>query len=456
MTDPWTTATPGTEQDVTPLCQHICATLNVDDGIEVAGCTPHHPPALTSSGVSHVLIHLKKTRIFTYTIKIQEADSGERVLKAKTVLAQLIMSDPLLLAGVTEFDYECTSNDWTGSIVFHGHKVDISPFFDGQILQTSSIVNEIIRNVSASSGQEHVCNISMVPIRTSIAFLECESSSTQQRFYEEANIRKWVLEHGTSPFTRLLVTVSDINTIGPVGDLATAPRLVSTRKSSDMSSVPKKKARVSVKKNITCVWDCSGSMRSMYSESKQGLRKTIEEQRALAISTGNPTTLTVITFDHEIKYRIDSKDIVSVDLADIDDWVRPRGMTRLYDAIVSAASRCSESTHDSGILIVMTDGYDTNSEASPDVVRETLEKLKTEKDTECIFMAANIGNAEMVGPTMGFSSDTSITFTPGAAESAFDSLSQSALRSVTGGSARFTQIERECSVNCNVRSATVM
>ena len=458
MSNPWTIATPGETQDTEPLCKHVCDTLDVDDDVEVVGCTEYYPMGLTGPGeIQYLQIWLKCITPFSYIIKIQPPEAGERVLKAKTVLAQLIMKDPLLLNGVTEFDYDLNANDWSGHLLFHGHRVDISPFFDGAILQTSAIVNEIIRNVSSSSDHQPVCSIGMVLIRGNVAFLECESTPTQKRFYEEANIRKWILEHGSSPFTRLPCVVSDIKI---QAGLTSAPRLLTTRKSMDISTSPKKKARLVIEKNITCVWDCSGSMQSMYNESKTGLRKTIEEQRALAISTGNPTFLTVVTFDNEITYRVDSKDITTVDISKLDDWVRPRGTTRLYDAVISAASHCSKSSINSGLMIVMTDGYDTDSEVSPVVVKEVLEQLKTEKDIECIFMAANIGNAQTVGPSLGFSSDTSMTFTPEAAGAAFESMSQSALRSVTGGSARFTMVERQSSVQSqppqNLRAATVL
>ena len=464
MSNPWTIATPGETQDIEPLCKHVCDTLNVADDVEVVGCTGHYPTGLTSQGeIKHLKIWLKHKTTFSYVVEIQPPETGERVLKAKTVLAQLIMKDPLLLNGVTEFDYGLNTNIWSGHLIFHGHTVDISAFFDGTILQTGAIVNEIIHKVSTSSGHQYVCSIGMVPIRGSVAYLECENTPTQQRFYEEVNILKWVSEHGSSPFTRLSCVVSDIkihDNVRGAGGLSSAPRLAKTRDSVDISTSPKKKARLTIgkkkiQKNITCVWDCSGSMGGMYDESRTGLRKTIEEQRALAISTGNPTSLTVVTFDNEITCRVNSEDINTVDISELDDWVRPRGTTRLYDAVISAASRISKSPCDSGLLIVMTDGHDTDSEVSPSVVREVLEKLKDDKDIECIFMAANIGNAQIVGPSLGFSSDTSITFTPGAAGAAFESMSQSALRSVTGGSARFTTLERQSSAGSVDTGASV-
>jgi hypothetical protein len=54
------------------------------------------------------------------------------------------------------------------------------------------------------------------------------------------------------------------------------------------------------------------------------------------------------------------------------------------------------------IFIAMTDGHDTCSEVSADTVRTALEKLKSERSLDCIFMSANIGDARVVDPSMGF------------------------------------------------------
>ena len=55
------------------------------------------------------------------------------------------------------------------------------------------------------------CSIGMVPIKGKIAYLECEDMSTKNhRFYEEANIRKWISKQGSSPFTRVSVSTDDI------------------------------------------------------------------------------------------------------------------------------------------------------------------------------------------------------------------------------------------------------
>ena len=163
-----------------------------------------------------------------------------------------------------------------------------------------------------------------------------------------------------------------------------------------------------------------------------------------------------VTFDNLIETRLDGKDILSVDTSNVSEWLHPRGSTRLYDAIHETSCILSKRVGDdeSGILVFMTDGYDTGSETSAETAKNSLESLQSSKNVECIFMAANIGDAQLVGPSLGFSPATSISFTPAAAGNAFRAASQSALRSVTGGSASFTGVERQRS-NA-VRSRTVL
>ena len=443
--DPWEQALPEHGQVVQPLCKHIYDCLELSEGISAVGVIPQkhndHSP------FTHTLkVILKKEKEFSFTVDIQPSETGERVLKAKMVLAQLIMNDPLLLSGVSLFNWSAKDGDYSGEIIFHGHRVDISPFFDGKTLETWRIVNEIIRKVSASSGGEYVCSIGMVPIMGNVAYLECEDHPGGHRVYEETNIRKWVSEQGTSPFTRVRVVESDIKIQcpGAVG-MSAAPRMLKTRKSDVISDVKVKKARALEPKNIVCCWDRSGSMRNMAFASEDGLRKTIEEHKAIAASTGNPTKLWVISFDSQIESHVEGDDILKVSLDNLSDWISPRGTTRLYDALYDAAVKMESMVGDI-IFIAMTDGRDTCSEVCADTVRTALEKLKSDKSVECIFMAANIGDARVVGPSMGFDEDTSIEFTASAAPMAFRAATQSSLRAVSGQAAAFTGLERQSSL----------
>jgi len=432
---PWEKSLNG---DSGPLCKHICDTIEVAEDIEVFGAMPS-----TDKGTTQLHILLKKNeKIFRYKIREQPAETGEPSLQASTALAQLIMNDPLLLKGVQ--DFECSPAK--SFIVFHGHHVDISPYFDGTILQTSAIVTEIIRKVSTSSNMKHICNIGLVPITGNIAFLECEDTANGHRLYEEQNIRKWVCEQGTSPFTRGVVTPDDIRIVLASVPIHKQPTLHNKRKSVSTDNVPVKKGREISNKHLYCVWDRSGSMRLMGKAPFDGLKRVIQDQQAIAASSGNPTKITLYTFDNEMEIPLDNQDISTVDVDAVDEWIQPRATTRLYDTIVTAAAQMKERVQEgeSGVLIVMTDGSDNASECDQTTVKKTLESLPD--NIECIFMAANVGDAQAVGSEMGFRQETSMTFTSEASQSAFECMSHSALRSVTGGTAAFTQCERQSSV----------
>ena len=442
---PWQVSMNG---DSRPLCKHICDTIEVGEGIEVIGAMPYaEPPCVT------ILLQKPQGKIFRYKIRVQPAKTGEPSLQASTALAQLIMNNPLLLKGVT--DFECSP---TGSfIVFHGHKVDISPHFDGVTLQISAVVTEIIRKISVSTAATYVCSIGMVPITGNVAFLECEDTMDNHRFYQERNIRKWVSEHSTAPFNRQAVNEADIRIHTVAIPMNKQPSLPTKRKAVVTTKVPIKKVRTVSNKHVCAVWDRSGSMDSMGTAPLEGLQKLLRDQKAIAMSSGNPTKMSLYTFDNQMEVPVDNQDIAMVTIE--DDWVAPRGTTRLYDTIVTAAIKLKEQVGDteSGVFIVMTDGVDNTSECDSETVRKTLESLPN--NIECIFMAANVGDAQAVGQTMGFQRETSLTFTSEASDTAFKCMSQAALRSVTGGSAVFTRCERQSSVAPlapkNVRTRTI-
>lgn len=433
-TCPWNLALEG---DFGPLCKYVCETAEVADDTEVVGALPCTPE---DAQITHIEILLKKKKLFHYKIKLQKKETGVASLQASTILAQLIMADPLLLHGVT--DFECSPS--TSFIVFHGHTVDISPYFDGMTLQTSAVITEIIRKMSMTT--THVCSIGMVPITGRVAFLVCEDTSDGHRYYEEASIRQWVSEHGTAPFTREVVGDPEIRiecnpSAVQMNQLPSLPRkrsaIVTDRETS-------KKVRTVSNKHICAVWDRSGSMRSMGSAPLDGLKKVVADQQAIAASSGNPTKMSLYTFDNLTAVPVTNQDITKVVVEDA--WIEPRGTTRLYDTIVMAAAAFKELVQDdeSGVFIVMTDGADNASECERSTVKNALDSLPD--NVECIFMAANIGDAQSMGLAMGFQAETSLTFSPEAASDAFESMSQSALRSVSGGSAGFTRLERQASV----------
>lgn len=434
---PWEISMNGDDR---ALCKHICDTICVSDDVEIIGAIPCN---ISHNSVNHYIeIILKKNgKTFRYKILKQLAETGEPSLQASTALAQLIIDDTLLLQGVS--DFECSPTN--SFIVFHGRHFDISPYFNGTTIQTSAIVTEIIRQISNETNNKHICSIGMVPIKGNIAFLKCENYKDGHRFYEETNIRKWVLEYNSSPFTRKNVLESDICIHGPaILPISKQPSLPHKRKEVQTDKKTSKKIRKNKKKHIVCVWDRSGSMKSMGSTPLNGLKKLVQEQQSIALSSGNHTKMTLYTFDNEMEIPLEEQDISTVDID--EQWLTPRGTTSLYDTIVTAVTKLKKNMQDeeSGVLIVMTDGVDNASECNSKTVKNAL--LSLPKSVECIFMAANVGDAQELGDEMGFKEDMSLTFTPEASQAAFECMSQSARRSVSGGSAAFTRLERQSSV----------
>ena len=73
--------------------------------------------------------------------------------------------------------------------------------------------------------------------------------------------------------------------------------------------------------------------------------------------------------------------------------------------------------------------------------RSMLETLKG-RGVQCIFLAANIGDARVRGADLGFSPDTSLTFEPDTMEEAWASLREA---SQGNQQVQFTQMQRQVS-----------
>jgi hypothetical protein len=192
-------------------------------------------------------------------------------------------------------------------------------------------------------------------------------------------------------------------------------------------------------------------MQSMGRAPLEGLQTSLQEQKAAAVAGSTATEVSLVTFDTEI-----DQPLVAANLCDLPlplenaaEMIRPRGGTRLYDAVLVAVGILDESvgvqgSGEKGILVVMTDGQDNRSERTAGDVKAALERIQAEKNVQCLFMGANIGDAQRtIGPSMGFSEDRSMTFEVGAAEGAFRSMGECSARAAScQAPARFSSDER--------------
>lgn len=460
------------------LATTIPARLDLATDVRVDKCVP------TTSGVRITLCNdaQKTSSSFEYVAKGTDPKVDEATLGTMVSLTQLVLTDPLLCAGVRRHG---VSVDKGGKVTkayvdFRGHRVDLlSPRFlvDGHF-QGHRVIHEIIRKVETASAGRPACHISFTPISGAIAFLPQETTTAgDKRLYAEENIRKWVLQRGTAPFTRENVTVDDIKVHGIAAvPLAQQPRLpvgkrVLDTEMKEATSPPAKRSEPAPPSTIrvTIVADRSGSMGSMYTSAKEGVQQMLKTHA----TSGVHTLITMTSFDNTLECHMSDVDATTLTLPlseeKMDEIMKPRGGTALYDAIFKTASDLLQSVGETekGILAVITDGFDTGSAKRAPDVQELMERMQREKNIECIFMAANIGDAADMGATMGFSRDSSLTFASDTAATAFSCMNQSMLRSATGGRAAFTRVERQSSAPStydtvaahmprNVRIATVL
>jgi hypothetical protein len=331
----------------------------------------------------------------------------------------------------------------------------LSPrFFSSGSFQGHAVVAEIIRTVQGDSGVQAICHIALVPIVGPIAYLAQETTPEGVlRTYAEQNIRKWVREQGTAPFTRERVTEDSvlIDSIAPV-PLHQQPRLpqqqqtLATTLATTGTVVPPPSCI-----HLSILGDRSGSMISMRQAAYDGIQNLLNCHQDIYNARKIPTRVSLSSFDNCVETYISMKPIENIQLPLSDELMEsilaPRGGTALYDAIYKTAEQLRHHVQEGekGIFAVMTDGFDTCSSKTSNDVCQLLEQLQRDHTIECLFLAANIGDAAVMGASLGFSPETSLTFSPETAATAFSCMNESMRRSSVGGSMAFTRVERQSS-----------
>lgn len=450
----WTSTT---MENTRRLATSLPSMIHLEKDVELVSCIA------TGRGIRVQLKnnaqHTKSSfELVTKDANLDEA-SGLKTLGTMTALTQIVLTDPLLCQGVRSHGVS-VGNDGElkeAFVDFHGHKIDVldNRFFQDGAFQGHVVIAEIIRTVKDSSGVRAICHISFSPIEGPIAFLPQETTPEGiKRTYSFRNIRRWVLERGTAPFTREEVCEDDIiiDSVASV-PLHKQPRLMTNKRTMDtsLSNPPESKKSMPTAIHLTIVGDRSGSMISMKQEAFQGIQEILKTNQDTSKKEHIPTMVTFTSFDNNVEEHMTNKPIESLELPLSDELMdaimNPRGGTALYDAIYSSALTLFDKVQygEKGIFAVITDGHDTSSEKYIQHVQTLLQRIQDEKNIECIFMGANIGDATSVGTSMGFRAETSLTFSPETAATAFSCMNQSMLRSATGGSAAFTHVERQTS-----------
>lgn len=167
--------------------------------------------------------------------------------------------------------------------------------------------------------------------------------------------------------------------------------------------------------DITLLLDRSGSMETIRHDIQGGLNTFIEDQKKL----DGKCLLTHVNFDNMIERKFTAKPIKEV--TDIE--LVPRGMTALYDAlgiiITETVERLSklkeEEKPEHVIFVVVTDGEENASrELQQSDVKKMISKQTDDYKWHFVYLGAN-QDAFAVGRGMGFSGNTSMSYSPDAA-----------------------------------------
>jgi hypothetical protein len=192
---------------------------------------------------------------------------------------------------------------------------------------------------------------------------------------------------------------------------------------------------------IAIVADHSGSVSSMKEEMTNSINNFVKEQAKL------PGELNVILaeFDehYDVVYDIKGKEFPEYKVV-------PRGMTALLDAVgktinnldVKILQMKEEDRPSKVLIVVVTDGLENASqEYTTELIKNMIERQKTVKGWEFIFLAAN-QDAILTGEKYGFARDSSLTYNTTNVEKAFESTSGLAFAYRSGKQVSFTEEDR--------------
>ena len=208
---------------------------------------------------------------------------------------------------------------------------------------------------------------------------------------------------------------------------------------------------------IEAVVDASSSMSSMGDTPPEQIHKLIVDQNKIAMETGNKIYFSLTTFASKSNVLIDNVDLSDPNYTpptyhEIKTMMTPNGMTRFYDTLIERIAEQKKNAKNilhslpynirslkpqiNRVLYTLTDGQDNQSKLSISHLRNCLNTNKKISGFTAVFLAANIGNAEVVGANMGFNADTSLTIGNDAHFAGIGmNHANSLLRAVSGGSA---------------------
>lgn len=218
--------------------------------------------------------------------------------------------------------------------------------------------------------------------------------------------------------------------------------------------------------DLDIIVDRSASMQSMDDAPATQIRNLLIDQQKIANESGKSIRITLTTFDDSAETILDNIDIGTYDIPEIGwfkDVLKPRGCTRFYDTLIECMANQKSRVNNWYInpsvrklkpiigrtCYVLTDGQDNRSGLSITNLRSAMTTNKLQTGFNAIFLAANLGNAQEVGASMGFDPNTSLTIDSGRHGSSNGmKAAASLLRAISSGSSAppaFTALQRQSS-----------
>ena len=194
--------------------------------------------------------------------------------------------------------------------------------------------------------------------------------------------------------------------------------------------------------SITLIVDRSGSMSSVQQEAENGINHFLDEQKKLP----GECLLTLVQFDTD--YEVIH---AAANIRDIPRFALvPRGMTALLDAVGKAINTTGETLAaideaarpGKVICVIVTDGHENSShEFTKAQIREMIERQRRDYAWEFSFIGADAAAFDEAG-AIGIAKQTTGQYNPAAPQQAYAAVSCSVARYRMGGTADFTEAER--------------
>ena len=158
---------------------------------------------------------------------------------------------------------------------------------------------------------------------------------------------------------------------------------------------------------LVFILDRSGSMGGLETDTIGGFNAMLKKQQAVE----GDCQVTTVLFDDEYELLHNQMDIHEVKpMTDKEYYVR--GCTALYDAVgrtihtIAAEQR----PDDKVLFVIITDGYENAStEYTGSQIKAVIEKMKTERNWQFVFLGANIDAVETAGH-LGIAPDRAVNY----------------------------------------------